>query len=167
MAPEGFPTPCRIGDGKFPSWGIGASHSHQETFFCTYPPDVLGSLVGVPQQLSGRWGGKREQVILVTAGSFTASSKLQVAGLSSWLLPLLLFHSPAFNWGGKVCLVVRAFLWVLLTFNSLSRTTSNLKRKRKKSTSCGALCQDGLLLSLRVQPKVSLLIIEIIFIHAS
>lgn len=126
---------------------------------------MLKSLVDVPQQLSGRWGGKREQVILITTGSFTAGSKLQVAGLSSWLLPSLLFHSPVFNWGGKVCLVVHAFLWVLFTFNFLSRVTAKVKRKRKKSTSCGALCQDGLLLSLRVQPKVSLLIIEIVFIH--
>lgn len=64
-----------------------------------------------------------------------------------------------------MCLVVHAFLWVLFTFNFLSRVTAKVKRKRKKSTSCGALCQNGLLLSSRVQPKVSLLIIEIVFIH--
>lgn len=123
---------------------------------------MLKSLVDVPQQMSGRWGGKREQVILITTGSFTASSKLQVAGLSSWLLLGFCF-SLLFLTGEAKC------AWWCMhfygAFNPLFRVTSEVKRKRKKSTSCGALCQDGLLLRLRVQPKVSLLIIEIVFIH--
>lgn len=95
---------------------------------CTYPADVPETLVGVPQQLSGRWWKKRESLSPLVALQQFLNFKWQ--GFPPLFL-LFLLYSVVFNWSGKGCLVVCVFLCVLLVCNSLTRTTAKLKRKRK------------------------------------